>query len=123
MPGAARRITIPTWLVASVAAALLFAGFITLRTWLTSSTETAAQLAFSLHPSDKIELKRKIIAPPPPPPPPAPTPERITQLQTNSQCTCGRKHALQDDGRSDRELHRHTGLQSDPVRLRQGDGA
>jgi type VI secretion system protein ImpK len=77
------RISIPVWLVASVAAAMLFAGFITLRTWLTSSAETAAQLAFSLHPSDKIELKRKIVAPPPPPPPPPPPApvERITQLQ------------------------------------------
>jgi type VI secretion system protein ImpK len=79
------RISIPVWLVTSVAAAMLFASFITLRTWLTSSAETAAQLAFSLHPSDKIELKRKIVAPPPPPPPPpapAPAPvERITQLQ------------------------------------------
>jgi type VI secretion system protein ImpK len=75
-----RRVRIPAWLVASVAAALLFAGFITLRTWLASNAEKAAQLAFSLHPSDKIELKRKIIAPPPPPPPPPP-PDRITQLQ------------------------------------------
>jgi type VI secretion system protein ImpK len=81
------RISIPVWLVASVAAALLFASFITLRTWLTSGAETAAQLAFSLHPTDKIELKRKIVAPPPPipeppPPPPAPPPvPRITQLQ------------------------------------------
>jgi type VI secretion system protein ImpK len=73
------RVRIPVWLVASVAAALLFAGFITLRTWLASNSEKAAQLAFSLHPSDKIELKRKIIAPPPPPPPPPP--DRITQLQ------------------------------------------
>jgi type VI secretion system protein ImpK len=77
------RITIPVWLVASVAAVLLFGGFIALRGWLTSGAEAAAQLAFALHPSDKIELKRKIIAPPPPPPPPppAPTPERMTQLQ------------------------------------------
>jgi type VI secretion system protein ImpK len=74
------RVRIPVWLVASVAAALLFAGFIALRTWLTSDSEKAAQLAFALHPSDKIELKRKIIAPPPPPPPPPP-PDRITQLQ------------------------------------------
>ena len=74
------RVRIPVWLVASVAAALLFAGFIALRTWLTSDSEKAAQLAFALHPSDQIELKRKIIAPPPPPPPPPP-PDRITQLQ------------------------------------------
>jgi type VI secretion system protein ImpK len=75
-----RRVRIPAWLVASVAAALLFAGFIALRARLASSAETAAQLAFSLHPSDKIELARKIVAPPPPPPPPPP-PDRITQLQ------------------------------------------
>jgi type VI secretion system protein ImpK len=74
------RVRIPVWLVASVAAALLFAGFITLRTWLAANAERAAELAFALHPSDKIELKRKIIAPPPPPPPPPP-PDRITQLQ------------------------------------------
>ncbi|VIO78089.1 Outer membrane protein Omp38 [Bradyrhizobium ivorense] len=80
LAGRRLRIRIPTWLVASVAAALLFAGFITLRAWLTSSAEKAAQVASSLHPTDKIELKRKIIAPPPPPPPPPP-PERITQLQ------------------------------------------
>jgi type VI secretion system protein ImpK len=82
LSGRRMRISIPVWLVASVVAALLFAGFITLRTWLTSSAEAAAQLAFALHPSDKIELKRKIIAPPPPPPPPPPpAPERLTQLQ------------------------------------------
>jgi type VI secretion system protein ImpK len=75
-----RHVQIPAWLVASVAAALLFAGFITLRTWLATKTEAAAQVALSLHPSDKIELKRKVIAPPPPPPPPPP-PDRITQLQ------------------------------------------
>ena len=75
-----RRVQIPAWLVASVVSAMLFAGFITLRTWLAAHAETAAQMAFALHPSDKLELKRKIIAPPPPPPPPAP-PERITQLQ------------------------------------------
>ena len=34
----------------------------------------------ALHPSDPIELKRRIIAPPPPPPPPPPV-DRITQLQ------------------------------------------
>ncbi|MBR0936621.1 type VI secretion system protein TssL, long form [Bradyrhizobium jicamae] len=81
LAGRQSRITVPTWLVASVAAALLFAGFITLRTWLTSGAERTAQLSQSLHPSDKIELKRKIIAPPPPPPPPPPPADRITQLQ------------------------------------------
>jgi type VI secretion system protein ImpK len=84
LSGRRMRITVPVWLVASIVAALLIAGFIALRTSLTRGSEAAAQLAFSLHPSDKIELKRKVIAPPPPPPPPpppAPTPERMTQLQ------------------------------------------
>src|SRR6202022_1611034 len=47
---------------------------------LDTQSRAAAQLGFSLHPSDKIELKRKLIAPPPPPPPPPPA-DRITQLQ------------------------------------------
>ena len=82
LSGRRTRISIPVWLVASLAAAMLFAGFITLRTWLTSDAEAAAQLASSLHPSGKIELKRKIIAPPPPPPPePVAEPDRLTQLQ------------------------------------------
>jgi type VI secretion system protein ImpK len=83
LSGRRTRISIPVWLVASVVTALLFAGFIMLRTWLTSHAETAAQLAFALHPTDKIELKREIIAPPPPPPPPPPAvePARLTQLQ------------------------------------------
>jgi type VI secretion system protein ImpK len=75
-----QRLRVPVWLVASVSALLLFAVFITLRTWISSRAENAAQLALALHPGDKIELKRKIIAPPPPPPPPPP-PDRITQLQ------------------------------------------
>lgn len=76
------RLSIPVWMAASIAAALLLLGFILLRTWLTARAEEAAQLAFSLHPSDKIELKRKIIAPPPPPPPPPPVvPNHVSQLQ------------------------------------------
>jgi type VI secretion system protein ImpK len=76
-----QRVRIPTWLVASVAAALLFAGFIALRTRLTSSAETAAKTALLLHPSDKIELARKIPAPPPTPVPQPAVVDRITQLQ------------------------------------------
>ena len=74
-----QRIKIPVWLVTAVAALLLFACFITLRTWLSRDAEAAAQMAATLHPIDKIELKRRIIAPPPPPP--LPPPDRITQLQ------------------------------------------
>jgi type VI secretion system protein ImpK len=75
-----QRVRVPVWMVAAVVAALLTAGFFTLRALLSGRAEDAAQVALALHPADPIELKRRIIAPPPPPPPPPP-PDRITQLQ------------------------------------------
>jgi type VI secretion system protein ImpK len=75
-----QRVRIPVWMVAAVAATLLMAGYFTLRTLLSARAEDAAAVALALHPTDAIELKRRVIAPPPPPPPPPP-PERITQLQ------------------------------------------
>ncbi|HKO72461.1 MAG TPA: type VI secretion system protein TssL, long form [Bradyrhizobium sp.] len=74
-----QRVRVPVWMVAAVVAALLTAGFFTLRALLSGRAENAAQVALALHPADPIELKRRIIAPPPPPPPPPP--DRITQLQ------------------------------------------
>jgi type VI secretion system protein ImpK len=56
---------------------LLFAG---LRGWLGSSSEAVAAATMALHPPDKVEIARRVIAPPPPPPPPPPV-NRITQLQ------------------------------------------
>lgn len=75
-----QRIRIPVWMVAAVAGALLTGGYFTLRSVLSARAENAAEVASALHPSDPIELKRRIIAPPPPPPPPPPV-DRITQLQ------------------------------------------
>jgi type VI secretion system protein ImpK len=75
-----QRVRVPVWMVAAVVAALLTAGFFTLRALLSGRAENAAQVALALHPADPIELKRRVIAPPPPPPPPPP-PDRITQLQ------------------------------------------
>ena len=75
-----QRVRIPVWMVAAVVATLLMAGYFTLRMLLSARAEDAAAVALALHPSDPIELKRRIIAPPPPAPPPPP-PERITQLQ------------------------------------------
>jgi type VI secretion system protein ImpK len=75
-----QRVRVPVWMVAAVVAALLMAGYFTLRALLSSGAENAAAVALALHPADPIELKRRVIAPPPPPPPPPP-PERITQLQ------------------------------------------
>ena len=74
------RTRVPVWMVGAVCAALLMAGYFTLRTLLSSNSEGAAAVALALHPDDPIELKRRVIAPPPPPPPPPP-PARITQLQ------------------------------------------
>jgi type VI secretion system protein ImpK len=74
-----QRVRVPVWMVAAVVAALLTAGFFTLRALLSGRAENAAQVALALHPADPIELKRRVIAPPPPPPPPPP--DRITQLQ------------------------------------------
>ncbi len=75
-----QRARVPVWMVAAVVAALLTAGYFTLRALLSTRAEGAAELALALHPGDPIELKRRVIAPPPPPPPPPP-PDRITQLQ------------------------------------------
>ena len=75
-----QRARVPVWMVAAIVAALLTAGYFTLRALLSTRAEGAAELALALHPGDPIELKRRVIAPPPPPPPPPP-PDRITQLQ------------------------------------------
>ncbi|ULK97959.1 type VI secretion system protein TssL, long form [Bradyrhizobium sp. I71] len=80
LAGRRQRLRVPVWLVAAVAAALLTGSYFVLRTLLAGRAENAAEVALALHPSDPIELKRKVIAPPPPPPPPPP-PDRITQLQ------------------------------------------
>jgi len=74
------RTRVPAWMVAAISAALLMAGYFSLRMLLSTRSENAATVALALHPGDPIELKRRVIAPPPPPPPPPP-PERITQLQ------------------------------------------
>jgi type VI secretion system protein ImpK len=77
-----QRLRVPVWLVAAVVAALLTGSYFVLRTLLAGRSENTAEVALALHPTDPIELKRKVIAPPPPPPPPPPPqPDRITQLQ------------------------------------------
>lgn len=73
-----QRIRVPVWMVAAVVAALLAGGYFILRELLSGRAENAAEVAMALHPSDPIELKRRVISPPPPPPPPV---DRLTQLQ------------------------------------------
>jgi type VI secretion system protein ImpK len=70
----ATRLRVPLWIVASVVGALLLALYITLLWLLSGGSDAVAASAATLHPSDKIEIARRVIAPPPPPPPPpAPT--------------------------------------------------
>jgi len=77
------RVRIPTWVVASAAAALLFALFVTLRILLAGNAEQVAEKTAILHPLDKLDIKRRVVVatptatpvPPPPPPPPAPAPQ------------------------------------------------
>jgi len=71
------RFRVPVWVVASVAAVLLFGLFVTLRILLSGNAEAAAEMTTTLHSSDKIALKRIVPAPPPPPPPPPPQPVEI----------------------------------------------
>jgi len=73
----ANRLRVPVWVIASVAAALLFALFVILRILLSGNAETAAEMTMTLHAPGNVEIKRKVIAPPPPPPPPPPQPPRI----------------------------------------------
>jgi type VI secretion system protein ImpK len=74
-----QRIRVPVWMVAAVVAALLAGGYFILRELLSGRAENAAEVAMALHPSDPIELKRRVISPPPPAPPPPV--DRLTQLQ------------------------------------------
>jgi len=65
----ASRFRVPLWVVASVVGALLVALYITLLTLLSGGSDVIAASAATLHPTDKIEIARRVIAPPPPPPP------------------------------------------------------
>lgn len=71
------RIRIPVWVVAGVTGALLFTLFVVLRFLLSGGAEAAAEMTMTMHPTDAVSIKRRVIAPPPPPPPPPPEPPRI----------------------------------------------
>jgi type VI secretion system protein ImpK len=81
------RLRVPTWVVGSVAAAALFALFITLRILLAGNAEQVAEATATLHPLDKLAIKRKIPVPPPPPPRPAPQVERIRKELKIGDCS------------------------------------
>jgi len=75
----ASRMRIPVWAIASLACALLVGLFLALRTLLGGGSEAVAGATATLHPLDKVEIARRVVAPPPPPPPPPP--DRVTQVQ------------------------------------------
>ena len=66
------RFRVPLWAVASIVLALLVGLYITLLTLLSGGSDAVASSAMTLHPSDRVEIARRVIAPPPPPPPPPP---------------------------------------------------
>jgi len=69
----ASRLRVPIWIVASVLGGLLLALYVTLLWLLSGGSDAVAASAVTLHPPDKIQIARRVIAPPPPPPPSPPT--------------------------------------------------
>ena len=65
----ASRLRVPLWAVASIVGDLLVALYVTLLALLSGRSEAVAGTVAILHPSDKIQIARRVIAPPPPPPP------------------------------------------------------
>jgi len=80
LPSQASRLRVPLWIVASVVGALLLGLYITLLWLLSGWSDAGAARAATLHPSDKIEIARRVIAPPPPPPP-APATAQLPRIK------------------------------------------
>ena len=80
LPTRASTVRVPVWAVWGLAALLLFALYIVLRTLLAGGSEAAAASLATVNGSGHIEIARRAPAPPPPPPPPPP-PDRISQAQ------------------------------------------
>jgi type VI secretion system protein ImpK len=72
---------VPLWIVASVVGALLLALYITLLWLLSGGSDAVAASAATLHPSDKIQIARRVVAPPPPPPPPPPPTAQLPRIK------------------------------------------
>jgi type VI secretion system protein ImpK len=73
------RLRVPVWVVGSASVAALIGLFVILRALLGGNSDAVAGTVMTLHPMDKVDIARRVIAPPPPPPPPPV--DRITQLQ------------------------------------------
>ena len=81
------RSRVPVWAVGAISAALLFGLFVILRILLSGSADAAVQATATLHPDDKIALKRRVFVPPPPPPPPTSQVARLRQELQNGECS------------------------------------
>jgi len=83
------RSRVPVWAVGAISGALLFGLFVILRILLSGSADAAVQAMATLHPDDKIALRRQVFVPPPPPPPPPPTSQvaRLRQELQNGECS------------------------------------
>ena len=81
------RSRVPVWAVGAISAALLFGLFVTLRILLSGSADAAVQATATLHPDDKIALRRRVFVPPPPPPPPTSQVARLRQELQNGECS------------------------------------
>lgn len=79
------RTRVPVWAVGAISAAILFGVFVTLRILLSGSADAAVQATATLHPDDKIALKRSVFVPPPPPPPPPPPTSQVSRLRQELQ--------------------------------------
>src|SRR4051794_5832238 len=77
----ASRWRVPLWVVASVIGALLLTLYVGLLALLSGGAGAVAASAATLHPSDKIQIARRMIAPPPPPPPPPPPTAQLPRIK------------------------------------------
>jgi type VI secretion system protein ImpK len=75
------RFRVPLWAVASIVLALLVGLYLTLLTLLSGGSDAVASSAMTLHPSDRVEIARRVIAPPPPPPPPPPPTAQLPRIK------------------------------------------
>jgi type VI secretion system protein ImpK len=84
------RSRVPVWAVAAISAALLFGLFVVLRILLSGYADAAVQTTSTLHPDDKLAIKRRVYVPPPPPPPPPPPTSQIVRIRNqlqNGECS------------------------------------
>jgi type VI secretion system protein ImpK len=88
LASSASRLRVPLWVVASVVSALLLGLYITLLALLSGGSDTIAASAATLHPTGRIEIARRVNAPPPPPPPPPPANAQLPRIKRELSDEC-----------------------------------